>query len=87
MLKTRTACGDSPLCSNSISAIKMWPVTCPHEMYPCGAKSPEIELKLGMSVTLKINKFFDKGDSCYYHIYATDKIAAADLSPYNLKHL
>jgi hypothetical protein len=47
MDKTRTACGDSPLCSNAIAESNMWPVTCPHEMYPCGAKSPEISLKLG----------------------------------------
>lgn len=87
MSKTRTACGDSPLCSNAISAINMWPVTCPHEMYPCGAKSPEIELRMGLSVTLRVNKFFDAGDSCYYHIYANDKISADELDPYNRKYI
>ena len=87
MNTTRTACGDSPLCSNDISAINMWPVTCPHEMYPCGAKSPEIGLNLGQSVTLRVNKFFDLGDSCYYHIFANDRIAVEDLDPYNLKHM
>jgi hypothetical protein len=75
MSTARTPCNDSPICSNAIKTSTMMALTCPHEVYPCGAKSPEIALKLGISLTLRINNYFDQGDSCYYHVYAADKIS------------
>ena len=89
--KTRTSCGDSPMCSNVINSTlsnstEMRALFCPHEPYPCGAKSPEIGLNLVESKTLKINQYFDFGDSCYYHIYANDRVNAS-FDPYNLKYL
>ena len=63
----------------------MRPLVCPHEIYPCGAKSPEIEMKLGLSLKLKVNKYFDAPDVCYYHIYANDK--PRSVPKYNLKWL
>ena len=83
----RNACKESPICSSSIDAINMWPLVCPHEKYPCGANSPEIELRLGLTLTLRVNKLFDLPDSCYYHIFASDQVSADDIEPYNLKHV
>ena len=68
-------CGASALCSSNITEAKnIRPITCPHEMYACAAKSPEIGLSLGQNVTLKVNKLFDKDDSCFYHLFALDRI-------------
>ena len=87
MATARTACGDSPLCSNAISNSEMRGLTCPHERTACGSSSPEIGLSLGMSLTLRLSNFFDVGDSCYYHIFAKDRVSAANLDPYNRKYL
>jgi hypothetical protein len=87
MEKTRTACGDSNLCSSEIEAINMWPLVCPHEKYPCGANSPEIEMRLGLTLTLRVNKLFGPGDSCYYHVYANDQVSPDKVDKYNRKFL
>ena len=82
-----SVCGKSPLCSTEISSSNLWPLTCPHEKYPCGANSPEIELREGLTLTLRVNKLFDEDNTCYYHIYATDRIDPDDLDTYNRKYL
>jgi hypothetical protein len=65
----------------------MRPLVCPHEAYTCGARSPDLELTPGVALKLKVNKFFKPDKTCYYHIFAKDKIKESDLPKYNMKYL
>ena len=40
-------CGNSDLCSTSIDAINLRPITCPHKKYRCGISDPDIPLYTG----------------------------------------